>query len=680
MNNRKDGDCVGMTTEQVAQMEHQQGSKSLRRLGIYCFYDRNGHAAPFIDVFLDDLTKHLADLVVVVNGKLDQQSRTLFRKYTDRIIMRDNKGLDVAAYRQVMLTLGWEKLAEYDEVICLNDTILGPVYPFQEMFDVMDTKNVDFWGITTYTEEHVGTRDEIPTHLQAYWHAYRRSMVQSEQFQQYWENLPAFESYADVTHKHEIPFTQHFADLGFVWASYIDCDKYSGQTHYPLLYTPMQLVRDERCPVFKRRVFFLDYDFYFDHTAGQPASDLYEYIDEHTDYDTGLIWDALLQSYNIRNVAQTMHLDYVLPSRAENPRKAKASLRSAFIFHVYFLDLLHNTFHYISQIPDETDLYITTMEEKIEPIRQAMLQAGLNRQVTFIPVKNRGRDVSALLVGARDVVNSGKYDVIGFAHDKKSSQNQETGHNGTETEGFSYKLMENTLGSQAYVRNVLTLFADNPRLGLACPPPPYHALYFAHTMPNDWGPNFDITKELLERRLHLHVPLDKTKGTRSAMGSCYWFRVEALKPLFDYQWKYEDFLPEGKMGADGSISHAIERANGYIAQSQGFYPAWVLSDRYARIEVDSLFYTTNTMLNALGGTRNGETLLATAGNMRSSLTVFGGVRHTIHRVLQVFAALFIRPLPQSAQDVVYKGGWGVIHAAFWFKGFVSSAFGKILHK
>ena len=151
MNNRKDGDCVGMTTEQVAQMEHQQGSKSLRRLGIYCFYDRNGHAAPFIDVFLDDLTKHLADLVVVVNGKLDQQSRTLFRKYTDRIIMRDNKGLDVAAYRQVMLTLGWEKLAEYDEVICLNDTILGPVYPFQEMFDVMDTKNVDFWGITTYT-------------------------------------------------------------------------------------------------------------------------------------------------------------------------------------------------------------------------------------------------------------------------------------------------------------------------------------------------------------------------------------------------------------------------------------------------------------------------------------------------------------------------------------------------
>ena len=48
--------------------------------------------------------------------------------------------------------------------------------------------------------------------------------------------------------------------------------------------------------------------------------------------------------------------------------------------------------------------------------------------------------------------------------------------------------------------------------------------------------------------------------------------MDALKPLFEYGWKYEDFLPEGQMGEDGTVSHAIERANGYICQSQGTIP------------------------------------------------------------------------------------------------------------
>ncbi|KAB7790330.1 rhamnan synthesis F family protein [Bifidobacterium leontopitheci] len=643
-----------------------ENNEPMRRLGIYCFYDRNGHAASFIDTFLKGLTPYLADLVVVVNGKLDQESRELFERYTNHIIVRDNTGLDAAAYREAMLHIGWKTLESYDEVICLNDTILGPVYPFSEMFAVMDAKPVDFWGITAYPEETVNN-EHIPTHLQAYWHAYRRSLVSSQQFQQYWQDLPSFKSYAAVTRKHEMTFTPHFANLGFTWASYIDYEKYRTRSTYPLLYMPTDLVRDDRCPVFKRRSFFLEYQYYFDQTAGQPGLDLYEYLRDHTDYDVNLIWDALLQSYNLLDIHQAMHLSYVLPKATENPLREDAQhVKAAFIHHIYFLDLLDTTLRYIANIPDSVDLYITTTQDKIEPIREAMQKAGLleNRQVAFIPVQNRGRDVSALLVGARDVVLNGKYDVIGFAHDKKSSQNQDNGHHGTETEGFSYKLFENTMGSRDYVTNILALFANNPRLGMACPPPPYHALYFAHTLPSDWGPNFTITKDLLEKRLRIHVPLDSTKPSMSAMGSCYWFRTEALRPLFEYHWRYESFLPEGQMGPDGTISHAIERSLGYIAQSQGYYPAWVLSDHYARIEVDSLFYTTNTLLTSLGNTRRGETLLANAGQLRYVLTTLGMIRHLAHKPLRLIAKVFVRPLPEPARNVIYRVGWAPLSFAY----------------
>lgn len=669
-------DVVRERTEMSVNSGHKQ------RLGIYCFYDKYGHAASFIKTFLDDLMDNLDDLVVVVNGQLSDQARQLFSEYTKTIIVRENKGLDVAAYKQAILTLGWEKLESYDEVICLNDTVMGPVYPFREMFACMDRKDVDFWGITAYAGETVD-KEQIPTHLQAYWHAYRRSLVSSPAFHEYWETMPLWKDYAEVTRKHEMTFTKHFTDLGFTWASYIDWRKYQGYSSYPLLYMPMQIVRDDRCPIFKRRSFFVDYSAYFDQTAGQPALDLYEYLRDHTDYDVDMIWDAILPSYNIDDIRKAMHLDYVLPSQAINPQTHDRP-RSAFIYHVYFMDLLEDTCHYIASLPEETDLYITSTEDKIPQIREYMQQHGISHQATFIPVINRGRDVSALLVAACPVVLSGKYDVIGFAHDKKSSQNQENGHHGTESQGFAYKLMENTLGSEAYVKNILTLFAENPRLGQVTPPPPYHALYFAHTIPHDWGANYEITKELLEDRLGIHVPLSPTKPTASAMGSCYWFRVEALKPLFEYGWKYEDFLPEGQMGEDGTISHAIERANGYICQSRGYYPAWVLSDRYARIEVDSLFYTTAMMMGSSAEARSGESLLTNLRSLNLATSRWRTLKiakHRTHLGLQWITSRTVLKLPKPAQSVIYTAAWAPITAVRFVIGQIRAVLrGDFKHK
>lgn len=669
-------DVVRERTEMSVNSGHKQ------RLGIYCFYDKYGHAASFIKTFLDDLMDNLDDLVVVVNGQLSDQARQLFSEYTKTIIVRENKGLDVAAYKQAILTLGWEKLESYDEVICLNDTVMGPVYPFREMFACMDRKDVDFWGITAYAGETVD-KEQIPTHLQAYWHAYRRSLVSSPAFHEYWETMPLWKDYAEVTRKHEMTFTKHFTDLGFTWASYIDWRKYQGYSSYPLLYMPMQIVRDDRCPIFKRRSFFVDYSAYFDQTAGQPALDLYEYLRDHTDYDVDMIWDAILPSYNIDDIRKAMHLDYVLPSQAIDPQTHDRP-RSAFIYHVYFMDLLEDTCHYIASLPEETDLYITSTEDKIPQIREYMQQRGISHQATFIPVINRGRDVSALLVAACPVVLSGKYDVIGFAHDKKSSQNQENGHHGTESQGFAYKLMENTLGSEAYVKNILTLFAENPRLGQVTPPPPYHALYFAHTIPHDWGANYEITKELLEDRLGIHVPLSPTKPTASAMGSCYWFRVEALKPLFEYGWKYEDFLPEGQMGEDGTISHAIERANGYICQSRGYYPAWVLSDRYARIEVDSLFYTTAMMMGSSAEARSGESLLTNLRGLNLATSRWRTLKiakHRIHLGLQWITSRTVLKLPKPAQSVIYTAAWAPITAVRFVIGQIRAVLrGDFKHK
>lgn len=89
----------------------------------------------------------------------------------------------------------------------------------------------------------------------------------------------------------------------------------------------------------------------------------------------------------------------------------------------------------------------------------------------------------------------------------------------------------------------------------------------------------------------MKVKIHEEKGLIAPLGSTFWFRPAAMRALFEKGWAYEDFPPE-PLGGDGTISHAIERSYAYVAQSAGYFSAWLFSDRFARIELTNLaFYT-----------------------------------------------------------------------------------------
>jgi len=53
-----------------------------------------------VNYFLEDFKKNLDRLIVVCNGKLTPEGRQEFSKYTNEIIVRENKGFDVWAYKE----------------------------------------------------------------------------------------------------------------------------------------------------------------------------------------------------------------------------------------------------------------------------------------------------------------------------------------------------------------------------------------------------------------------------------------------------------------------------------------------------------------------------------------------------------------------------------------------------
>lgn len=557
----------------------------MRRAALYFFYDGQGVADEYNFYMLRDLRQNLDKLYVVVNGKLTEESRKKFAELADDVYVRENTGLDVWAYKDGMAHIGWDVVTSFDEFIMMNHTNYGPVYPFREMFEEMDKRDVDFWGITKhnghdYDPYNACEYGYIPAHIQSSFIAVRRSMMLSDVYRKYWEDMPMIKSYEESICRHESVFTEKFTRLGFRSDVYVNTDDLKDVSEYPLMMMPVELIKNRRCPIFKRKSFFNIYEELMDVSCGQASVELYNYLRHETEYPIDMIWDNLCRTANMWDIKQRMQFNYVLPRNAAMvlPRQPRVAL----FMHIYYLDMMDEMRGYAGHMPDYADLFITTnTQEKKQEIEAAF--SSLDRKLTVVVVENRGREYAGFFIGLRDFV--GSYDYICIAHGKKSRYEKPY----IMGDSFAYHCFENTLASRDYVQNILATFENEPRLGLLVPPVPEHGGYFS-TVGREWRGDYPGVVDKL-KEWGFQAPTDPTKPPVAPLGGFFWFRSAALQKLFDHGFTYDDFPQEPCTAIDGTIMHMIERIYPFVAQDAGFYSAWVMSDRYAAMRMTSEYKT-----------------------------------------------------------------------------------------
>jgi rhamnosyltransferase len=563
--------------------------EKIKRLVIFFFYDKDGIVDDYIPFMLNDINNNSSELLVVCNGKLNEEGKNKLKKLTNNILIRENKGFDVWAYKAGLEHYGWEKLTEFDEIVLMNFTIMGPLYPFKEMFDTMNKKNVDFWGITIHHGAPFDPFGKIeygflPLHLQSHFLAIRNDMIKSNDFHLYWTNRPMINTYEEAICLHEAIFTKKFENLGFIWDVYIDTRDLIGHSYYPLFTSSLELVKNRKCPIIKRKNFFCSYNNFLDFTNGEASIELFEFIKENLSYDINMIFDNILRTENQADIKDCLHFNYILPSIIkQNSNLNLSDKKIALVMHIFYEELIEYCFKYAISIPKTCHVYITTDSQKKKEVIETIFSKNSWNKFEVILIENKGRDVSAFLVGTKDFIM--EYDYVCFVHDKKVPQLYLT----IKGESFSYKCFENLLKNEIFVENVIDTFENNSRLGLLVPPPPNFADFFPTiSSSGSWRDNFENTKKLANQ-LGINVNFDKEKEPIAPLGTMFWFRPKAMKTLFDVNWKYKDFPVEPNAN-DGTILHSIERIYPFVVQHEGYYPAWLMVDTFARIEITNLYY------------------------------------------------------------------------------------------
>jgi rhamnosyltransferase len=563
---------------------------SKKRAAVYVFYDKDGIVDSYVIFMLQELLKVCETLVVVCNGQLSDYGRASLNCLTDDIVVRENVGFDAWAYKTGMEYIGWDKLSNYDELILINDTVFGPFYPFKTIFDEMDSKDIDFWGITKHGEynnpDGLTKSGIFPEHIQSYFIVFGNKILTSEEFEKYWNSLRKFKTWNETVSFFESQLTKHFAQLGFSWDVYVNTDgKYGAFNDVSLiLQLVYELVKEYKCPFIKRKSFTLEYGNFITFNIGESSRKAFDYIRENTDYDVDLIWEHILRTGCLRNIKDNLHLNYILPERYVNNSAIDIkSAKVALFAHITYEDQIDFCLNYLSSGNGTADLYVTTLSEKTEKSlteRLSSIWSGMFK-VIVLPENSKGRDVGALWVALKPYMES--YDYICFIHNKKSPQIKPL----TVGRGFAQRCFVNTLASKEYFMNIITLFEENPRLGMLFPPPVIHGPY-SNLLSNLWTGNFYNTVALA-KKLNVNVLIENDSDPIFPAGGMFWFRTKALKKIINHEWRYEDF-PDEPMPEDGSIGHAFERIYSFTAQDAGFYSAWVLTDKFILNDLTTLNY------------------------------------------------------------------------------------------
>lgn len=563
---------------------------------IYFLFNSEGNFADYVVYQLNEYKKHCDFILLVVNGKLKEPDKLKALNVVDSVLERQNTGMDVGAYKDGIYHLGLDKLENYDEVVLANYTCFGPVFPFEELFSWAEKQHVDFWALTPGSKcmQHKGNflhKNSSLLHYQSYFLVLRKKFLLSKEFQKFLNDLPEDITYEQSVNYFEYAFPGYFEQFGFKSSVYCD----SSDLEYPLIHNPVHLLKKYRIPLIKIRSFFHHYTDTINHDAGLATLFLMDFLKKNTKYPEKLIWSYLLKEKNLAEIIWPCQLNFTLPKeQVINPAPTKQS-NVGCVFHAYFEDLFDETLGYLEKLyKANVQILITTDTQK----KRDILATLCNQHRISIEIKvieNRGRDVSALLVGASDFIS--KFDLVLFAHDKKSSQYP------FKSVGRSWrlKLYEDTMGSSEYIRNVINLFLNQPNLGIAFPPYPRHSI-FSEGLGSGWTGNFDDTKKFLSL-LNLSVKINEHLLCISPLGTCFWFRPKALAPLFagfnGEGWNYNDF-PVEPCKTDHTILHVIERSYCYVAQSQGFYPAFIQSDFLARNEFTNLEFNQTGLATVRG--------------------------------------------------------------------------------
>lgn len=522
----------------------------MKRLCIYLTYDAQKIIDTYIGYMLGELKKCVDHVAVVCNMTEVTSGADILEEYADEVFYRENIGLDAGGFKDALTKfIGWNRISEFDEVVLINDSLFGPFCSMKDIFDEMDKRPIDFWGLAGHGEYKKEGEEPFPEHIQSYFIAIRSKMLCSSLFQEYWEDLPYYESYQKVVWEHEMQFTSYFSKAGYTYDFYADVMKNNslnlGNNYRQYRMIPYELIEKRNFPFLKKQQITEER---LEEQTQEGVYQAIEYIDRQTGYNVDLIWNNIIRTLNMVDLQKNLHFQYVISDSMHE----KCNKKIAVIVCISHQGSAECVLEYLKDSNFEVKV-IASNNALLEDYKEYGVESEIIEQEKW----------------AEFLAGYCAYDYVCILHDADFTSDIEPNYIG---KSYFFNIWNNLFKSRNHIWGVLDLFERNPRLGLLASPQPNFGKYLG-TLGKGWDGKFEEVCRIIEEKgINCQLAEDKPPFRVS---QDLWVRGKLLEKLKEWSVKELQYLPYIWT---------------YIAQDAGYFSGIVESSEYAALNEINLQY------------------------------------------------------------------------------------------
>lgn len=520
----------------------------MKRLLLYVHFNKYNRVSSHVYYQLTQMRPLFSKVIFISNSQVSERDhqKLVNLRLMDNFIQRENIGFDFAAWRDGMTHISFDDITTYDVVTIMNDTCFGPLWEIKDYYLKYEADDqVDFWGLTNNRRTKKSHQTQgFPEHIQSYFITFKKPVIASSAFRNFWENVKNHTDVQEVINDYETKVTTTFLAAGFRYQTVFDTvnEDTTGMLHPDFSYYNPTAILNHKVPFIKVKA--IDNNQHI-------APYLLEEIAKKSDYPVDLIVSHMSE-INFPDFKYLLARKYIQTTAPTSLSNKKIGVH----LHVFYVDLLEDFLKAFENFHFAYDLFITTDNDTKKLEIEAILNQNHKNAHIFV-TGNIGRDVLPMLKLKKYLST---YDYIGHFHTKKSK----------EADFWAGESWRNELIDMLIkpADNILANF-ENDKLGLVISDIPTFFRY--NKIVDAWNEHL-IAPEMndLWYKMKMTKPIDFNTFHTFVMsyGTFIWFKYDALKPLFDLDLTDKDVpiepLPQN------SILHAIERLIVYVAWNEHY--------------------------------------------------------------------------------------------------------------
>jgi lipopolysaccharide biosynthesis protein len=218
-----------------------------KRLFIFAHYDKDNIIDDYVIYYIKELLK-VGDVIFVSDAELKDTEKDKINKIVIKIISENHGEYDFGSYKRGLKFIIYNNLLEkYDWLVMCNDSVYGPFYPLRPIFEKMESKNADVWGLTKNINK------SYAPHIQSYFIAISKNTIKNKKIKLFFENVERKSSKKEIIKEYEIGFSKLLDNYGYKTESFLE------EKNFPTYdivnnICALKIIREDNFPFLKKRI------------------------------------------------------------------------------------------------------------------------------------------------------------------------------------------------------------------------------------------------------------------------------------------------------------------------------------------------------------------------------------------------------------------------------------------